>query len=100
MAFGLIGTSPAIVLRNWFTYLLRDCIYRQETLAYYNHKGLFNELDIKRKFNVRVVRETMQRFLHYSHINRVDLFRRIYGVKDVFVTWEGDVCHLAKPFPV
>ena len=100
MAFGLIGTSPAIVLRNWFTYLLRDCIYRQETLAYYNHKGLFNELDIKRKFNVRVVRETMQRFLHYSHINRVDLFRRIYGVKDVFVKWEGEVCHLAKNFAV
>ena len=100
MAFGLIGTSPAITLRNWFTYLLRDCIYRQETLAYYNQKGIFNELDIKRKFNVRVVRETMQQFLHFSHIHRVDIFRRRYAVKDVFVTWEGDVCHLTKVFEV
>ena len=90
---GEIGISAIIVLRNWITYVLRDCIYHQ---AYYNQ----NELDIKRKCNVRVVRETLQSFLRYLYLNRVDTFRRRYALNGVFVKWEGEYCQVAKSFDV
>ena len=51
--FGILGTSPAITLRNWLTYVLRFCIHQQENLAYHNKKGLLNELDIKLDYNTR-----------------------------------------------
>ena len=49
--FGILGSSPAIALRNWLTYVLRFSIYQQENSAYYNKKGLSNELDIKLIYN-------------------------------------------------
>ena len=45
--FGILRDSPAVTLRNWLTYVLRFCIYQQETLACHNKKGLLNETDIK-----------------------------------------------------
>ena len=100
MAFGLIGNSACIVLRNWLTLVLRDCIYRQETLAYYNQLGILNEPAIKRKFNVRVVRETVSHFLRYTHLNRLDIFQRRFTFTDVFAAFEGERCRVTKIFDV
>ena len=54
MAFGILGTAPAVTLRNWLTYELRVCILQQETLAYHNQRGSGNELDVKRTYNARM----------------------------------------------
>ena len=99
MAFGLLGHAPNILLRNWLTFLLRDSIYRQEVRAFYNQRGLFNTVDIQRRFNARAVRETYQRFLYYQHQGQPDLFRRLYGYKDVFTRWTGDRWVVAQVFP-
>ena len=63
MIFGILGTSPAITLRNWLKYGLRFCFCQQEVLAYHNAKGLLNELNIKLIYNSRVHREAEQRLL-------------------------------------
>ena len=84
--FGILGNSPAIVLRNWLTYVLRFCIYRQENLAYHNKKGALNATDIKLIYNTQVHREAVQRLLCYTHNGRLDLFHKYYSVNEVFVT--------------
>ena len=66
--FGILGNSPAIVLRNWLTYVLRFCIYWQENSAYHNKKGVLNATDIKLIYNAQVHREAVQRLLYYTHI--------------------------------
>ena len=78
--FGMLGNSPAIVLRNWLTYVLRFCIYRQENSAYHYKKGLLNATDIKLIYNTQVHREAVQRLLYYTHIDRLDLFHKYYSV--------------------
>ena len=52
--FGMLGNSPAIILRNWLTYVLRYCIHQQENLAYHHKKGLLNETEIKLVHNSQV----------------------------------------------
>ena len=84
--FGILGNSPAIVLRNWLTYVLRFCIYRQENLAYHNKKGALNATDIKLIYNTQVHREAVQRLLYYTHKGRLDLFHKYYTINEVFVT--------------
>ena len=76
--FGILGDSPAVTLWNWLTYILRCCIYQQETLAYHN-KALLNETDIKLVYNTQVHR--VQRLLYYKHIGRFDLFHKFYTMR-------------------
>ena len=82
----MLGNSPAIVLINWLTYVLRFCIYRQENLAYDNKKGLLNAADIKLIYNAQVHREAVQRLLYHTHNGRLYLFHKYYSVNEVFVT--------------
>ena len=42
--FGIHGNTPNVILRNYLTFLLRKCIADHESIAYYNKKGLTNEL--------------------------------------------------------
>ena len=79
MAFDILGTAPAVTLRNWLTYVLRACIHQQETLAYHNQRGLGNELDVKRTYNARLRREILQNFQLYLHTGRMNLFEKYYG---------------------
>ena len=72
MAFGILGTTPAITLRNWLTFELRACIHQQENLAYHNQRGTGNELDIKRTYNTNLRRQTLQNLLLYQHKGRID----------------------------
>ena len=68
--FGLIGTSPEIILRNWLTYTLRQCIVDQERIAYHNRQGRLNEHNIKQNFNARVKREVNEKNVIYSNFGR------------------------------
>ena len=62
--FDLLGTSPAITLRNWLTYVMRFCIYQHATLAYHNKQGLSNETNIKVTYNTRVHQEVSRQLLY------------------------------------
>ena len=37
-----MGNTPKINLRNWLTFLFRQCISEQEDIAYHNKKGQGN----------------------------------------------------------
>ena len=88
MVFGIAGHKPGIILRNWITFLLRHCIVEQESIAFHNKLGLFNEQEIKLKFNERVKTEVMAKYRIYSNLGRVDFFERIFACHDYLLTWE------------
>ena len=50
--FGIVEKkkTPGILLRNWLTYILRECISKEERIAYHSAKTP-NLQNIKRKFN-------------------------------------------------
>ena len=83
--FGLLGTSPAVTLRNWLTYVMRFCIYQQKTLAYHNKQGLSNETRIKVTYNTWIHQEVSCRLLYYKHIGRMDIFYKYYPINEAFV---------------
>ena len=76
MVFGIPGQKPGIILRNWITFLLRHCIVEQESIAFHNKLGLFNEHEIKLKFNERVKTEVMAKYRIYSNLDRVEFFEK------------------------
>ena len=96
--FGLIGTSPEIILRNWLTYTLRQCIVDQERIAYHNRQGRLNEHNIKRNFNARVKREVNEKNIIYSNLGRNDYFVKIFAAKDFLITWENEAWQIVTFF--
>ena len=100
MAFGLPGNSPNILLRNWFTFLLRECIYLQENLAYHNHVGPLNERAIKCTYNTRIHRETAQQYQFCLHIGRLDIFKRHYTVNDALLNITNGEWKFAKVYHI
>ena len=88
--FGLFGNTPPIVLRNFVTFTLRECILQGESNAYANHVGLLNELEIKRLFNTRIVRYAQRRQRIFSAMNREDIFEKYFLVNNILVSREGD----------
>ena len=101
MVFGMLGKTPAITLRNWLTYELRACIYKQENIAYHNGRGKGNALDIKRTYNSTIRQETLQNLLILQNQGRTDLFEKYYMVKEavVFTDAKGNRL-IVTAFPV
>ena len=98
MAFGIFGKSKNIILRNWLTFLLRQTISEQERLAYYNKKGLRNEIDIKITYNEEVKRQVWQQFNILNNLNRQDYFRESYAVNEYLIAWEDEQWQILKLF--
>ena len=88
--FGMIGTSPEIILRNWLTFNLRQCIVDQEAIAYHNKRGILNEYDIECNYNAQVKRQVNEKKIIYSNLGRNDYFVKILATKDFLITWEND----------
>lgn len=88
--FGIEGHSPNTILRNWLTFLLRECIVDQESIAYHNNRGVENIWDIKIKFNDRVKAELMQKYRIYQSLDRLNIWEKIFAVNDYLVTWENN----------
>ena len=96
--FGLIGTTPKIQLRNWFTFLLRELIAQQEYKAYYMGQRRPNTRYIKMNFNARVRREVLQAHKRYTHMGRLDIFVRRYASDDVFLSaMQGTITDMDIP---
>ena len=77
-AFGLLGNTPHVILRNWLTYVLRASIHQYENIAYHNQLGMANEATIRHVYNARVKRETMQSLTLYTSNGRPDIFEKYY----------------------
>ena len=88
--FGLLGHSPNIILRNWITFLLRQCIVDQERIAYHNKKGPLNEFDIKRNLNEKVKTEIMEKYRIFSNLGRNAYFEKVFTVNDFMIIWQNN----------
>ena len=92
MAFGLKGTSPKIVLRNWLTFLLRELIIKQEKMAYHNGLGFGNLVILKHTFNARVLQEVCEAYELFVHDNNLERFSSFYNPDRVLlVDPQGEV---------
>ena len=83
-AFGLLGNTPAICLRNWLTYTLRFCIHQQECIAYHNKLGIANARPLRHAYNAQVKAEAYQNSLIYDSLGRTDLFEKYFAVNGAF----------------
>ena len=100
MVFGILGKTPAITLRNWLTYELRACIYKQENIADHG-RGIGNALDINRTYNSTIRRETLQNLLILQNQGRTGLFEKYYMVKEAVVSTDSKGNRLiVTAFPV
>ena len=88
--FGLLGHTPSIILRNFLTYLLRQCIVEQEGIAYHNKRGMLNIRDAKARFNSTVKSEVMAKYRIYAHIGRNDFFEKIFAQNEFLLAWENN----------
>ena len=98
--FGIEGQSPNSILRNWITFLLRECIARQESIAYKNKKGSANIHDIKIHFNNKIKAELMEKYRIYQHLGRLDYFKKIFAVDNYLLTWQNDWWQVLTLFAV
>ena len=103
MAFGVLGNTPAITLRNWFTYLLRECIFTIENAAHHNGRAMGNAVDLRHTYNARVLREVNENYHSFLKRGRTDIFIRRYTPNDAFLRIIGDtidITHVPNPLPV
>ena len=84
-AFGISQdrVSTGILLRNWVTYLLRECITQEEKAAYYSLKPDIGK--VKRKFNHALEFEIYQKVLRYKKENNLTYLDKV-------VTYTGILC--------
>ena len=85
MAFGLIGNSPTILLRNWITFILRDLIMAEESATYYHPTGTMDLSHLKHKLNAKVHGEIERMFLLYRRAHLLHKFERIFMSVDFLV---------------
>ena len=92
MAFGLEGSSPRVLLRNWLTFILRECIIKQEKLTFHNDLGARNIVHLNHSFNARVTKEVCEAYELLKHDQRIDRFNTIHNPDRVlFVDPSGGV---------
>ena len=98
MVFGLPGTTPGMLLRNWFTFLMRSCIANQENVAFYNKKYRENVVDIQLNFNDRLKAEIWEKYNIFHQHGRLEYFTRIFGHNDYLITKVNDVWQVLTIF--
>ncbi len=98
MAFGLLGTAPALLLRNWLTFHLRVCIHALERQAYHT-PGLPCEALIRQALNRAVTQELRDRLTLFTARDQLPLFLRRYAPFPVFLHQTSDEWVITPPFP-
>ena len=81
MAFGIVGTKPEILLRNWLTFKLRECITKQEHVASL-HPQVDNALQLKKRMNQQIHQEVVQKYYYTQHTLKHDFFTKHYQFTD------------------
>ena len=84
-AFGITQkkSTTDILLRNWITYLLRECITLEERNAFHRKPSLEN---VKRRFNRTWTLEIKKNILRYEKENKLEYFEKIVTDRDVLCT--------------
>ena len=99
MAFGLLGSSPTILLRNWLTFHLRACIHAHERFAYHHPQGLTHEVMVRAALNRAVTQELQDRLTLFTARDQLPLFLRRYAPLPVFLHKPQDAWVITPPFP-
>ena len=97
MAFGMEGNTANIILRNWLTFLLRECIINQENIAYRNKLGLHNITEIKCAFNARLKKEILQSHEYHDKRGTMHIFEHKYRANGVFLKFDEEIQHYTIP---
>ena len=87
-------TMTGILLRNWVTYLLRECISREERAAHYSAKP--NIEKAKEKFNQAIEFEIYQKVLQYSKDNNLIFLDEMITHSEVLCIKQNDGEYQAK----
>ena len=98
--FGITGNTPNVTLRNWMTFLMRQCIFEQESIAYHNKKGHVNKIDLKLAYNQRVKNEVWNKYNIYSNLGKSAYFAEIFAVNNYLITWENEQWQILTLFKV
>ena len=89
-ALGIQGETSNIILRNWMTYLLRQIILEQESIAYYNKRGKANQNDIKNRYNEQIKTQIWQHYNITKNLGNTEGFKKSFAINDYLLTWEND----------
>ena len=84
-AFGIIGTTSPIQLRNFLTYILRESIYACEREACYNKLGMQNEPRVKAYLNDLLKGYIKQNYRNFKVIGRLDLFEKYFFINNTLL---------------
>ena len=89
-AFGISQkkASTGILLRNWVTYLLRECISQEEREAHHSLKP--NIEKTKRKFNQALEFEIYQKVIRYKNENNLDFLDKMITHAEVLCIKQSD----------
>ena len=98
MAFGLPGHAPNILLRNYMTFLLRECIADQERAAFHNGRGSQNLIDLKIRYNQKIKDEVYMKFNIYKHLGRLGFFEAVFAYNNYLIAWENDCWQILTIF--
>ena len=98
--FGIPGDSPNVILRNWLTFTLRQCVLEQERKAYYNKKGMQNLVDVKLAYNQTIKTEVWKKYNVYKNLGRDGYFKRMFAVNDYLIVWENEQWNILTIFSV
>ena len=96
--FGIQGKNDTILLRNWLTFLLRQCISEHENIAFHNKKGSQNERLIKLAYNKLVKEETWRNYIVLSNLHREEYFKKIFCAKNYLTSWINEEYHILTLF--
>ena len=85
--FGMHGSTPNVLLRNWLTYLFRQIVAEQEGCAFHNGKGPANAKCIRSAYNDQVKSELWLKYNIYRNLGREDYYTKIFAQKDYLIEW-------------
>ena len=97
-AFGIIGDTKNITLRNWLTFILRQCIVEQENTAFHNQKFQENIIDIKIIYNQKIKSEVWKKYNIYSNLGRLAYFEQSFAVNNHLINWENEQWNILTLF--
>ena len=97
MAFGSFGNTVKTKLRNWITFLLRECISEQESVAYKNELGLQNIKEIKIKYIIKLKEQILASYRYHESKNTMHLFKLIYCADGSFLEYDESIEHYTLP---
>ncbi len=89
LVFGLPGKSPGVILRNWLTFLFRQCVVENERLAF-KRGAKWGKIDLILYFNQKVKTDVLKKLYILSNLGKLDYFEKIFGVNDYLVTSQED----------